>query len=160
MAKTPSNGSETLADRPRTPRFVKIILFLSLALNLVVAGLFVGLWADKGPPRRDGAPTGIAFMRALEPEDRRGLALDLRGMREADRAAQRREIARGLEILRSDPFEPEAFVSVLDAMAERGQTLRRMGQDALLARVAEMSPAERAAYADRLEARLASPKRR
>lgn len=160
MAKTTSNKSSTLSEGARTPRVVKVILFISLALNLVVVGLIAGLWADKGAPRRDGGPSGVAFMRALEPDDRRGLALELRGMRKGDRAAQRAEITRALEMLRSDPFEPAAFASILDAMTDRGQTLRRMGQDALLKRVAEMTAAERAAYADRLEARLSASKRR
>ncbi|SIT12310.1 Heavy-metal resistance [Roseivivax lentus] len=162
MAESPQTPRtpDTPRGQPRTPRLVKAVLFVSVALNLVIVGLIAGLWIDKGPPRRDGGPAGIAFLQALAPEDRRRLVLEFGQTRERGRGVVTPEATRALEVLRRTPFDSAAFAAALEAETARNAARRAAGQAALVARVAAMSEAERRAYADRLEVRLAGQKRR
>jgi uncharacterized membrane protein len=149
------------ADR-RTPTWVKVLLAVSLALNLLVAGVVVGARFGDGPHGHDGRPGPRGgfdpalgpFSRAL-PEPYRDRALDeLRaraGDARANRAALAGQVSEMLSLLRDEPFDAQAMGAVLDAQsavfAERGE----IGRDVVLEQIAAMSPAERAALADRLE---------
>jgi hypothetical protein len=53
--------------------------------------------------------------------------------------------------LRADPFQPERVRALLKRQSAAAARGREIGQDLLVARLAEMSAAERAAFADRLE---------
>jgi hypothetical protein len=62
--------------------------------------------------------------------------------------------------LRADPFDAEALRNVVANQGDRMAARLALGQDLILARIAAMTPAERAAFADRLERRLErGPKR-
>jgi len=65
-----------------------------------------------------------------------------------------RSFAEVLAIIRSDPFDPAALSALLEVQVERAEARRRMGQEALVAQLARMSPEARHAFADRLESRL------
>lgn len=138
---------------------LRIALGLSLALNLLVAGLVAGAVLRDGGPRErmvrdlDFGP----FTEALSPNDRDELrrdfvqrAPDLRGMRQAMQA----DLETFLAALRTEPFDPAALAQVL--ASQQGRMARRveLGQELLLDRLTAMDPAERAAFADRLERRL------
>lgn len=141
----------------RTPGWVRILLFLSLALNLavfgVVAGAIMKRHAPPGmAPPRDGATA--LYLRAL-PDDQRA-AFD-EGMRREggrfriDRATLRAEINATLDVLRADPFDAEAFSQ---RIADQRRTLSERvssGDRLLMERLVAMSPDERRAYADRLQ---------
>ena len=135
-----------------TPRAIKWVLFASLAVNLLILGAIVGLWINEGPPRRDRGPESFAFIRALEPADRRALGREMRA-RDLRRAA-RGNAADAVALLRADPFDRSAFETFLAGEAARRDRVRTIGQAALAARIAAMTAAERQAYADRLDAAL------
>lgn len=146
--------------RPGLPRGVRWLLFASLALNLLVAGLVFG--ALLGDDRRGGRPRPAElslgpFARALEPGDRREVLRslndrpDLRPPGREDWAAAFAEV---VAALRAEPFDQPRAATALAEQSGRVAEVERAVQEALLARLAAMTPAERTAFADRLEAEL------
>ena len=94
------------------PRWIKIALAVSVALNLAVAGLAAGAWLREGHSR--GMPRDMSFgpfTEALSDADRRELrrALGDRapGFREA-RQEMRADLTTLLATLRAEPFDPAA----------------------------------------------------
>lgn len=150
---------------PPGGRKLRIALAVSVALNLLIIGLVAGAALRDGGPRDrmvrdlDFGP----FTEALRPEDREGLrrdfirqAPDMRDMRRQ----MREDFATVLAALRAEPFDAEALRDVVANQGERMAARLALGQDLILARIAAMTPAERAAFADRLERRLErGPKR-
>lgn len=144
-------------DGPAAPRWMRILLVVSLALNLLVAGLLVGAALGEGGPGRGPRPAELALgplARALDEGDRRAILQDLhghpglQGLGRDRRNAGLREIAAAL---RADPFEPDRAKAALAAQAEEIAHAQSAVQDALIARLAAMSPEARRAFADRLE---------
>ncbi|MGR3461639.1 MAG: periplasmic heavy metal sensor [Roseovarius sp.] len=143
----------------------RIILIASLALNLVVVGAIGGwLWRHGTGPYRDRGPhsarlatLGGPLTFALDAEGRAAIAARLRkerGAHEARRAALRESFEALLTDLRMKPFDPARVTARLDA--QRVQVAERFaaGHAALVAHLAAMGDAERAAYADRLEEKV------
>jgi uncharacterized membrane protein len=141
-----------------TPRWVKLLLVVSLALNLAVAGLVAGVVLKSG----GGGPRGAQvrdlgfgpFSEALGAEDREALrrgfmerAPNLRELRQT----LREDGAEVLAALRAEPFDPARLAAVLAGQGERIAKRLALGQDLLAQRIAEMTPEARAAFADRLE---------
>lgn len=145
--------------QPGTSRLFRGILIVSLALNLVIVGLVAGAalsgrW-DKGPRGFDLAAGPVAA--ALLPEDRQAIRDSLR--REGSylrppRAQIMAQITEILESLRQDTFDSQALERFFEVTHQRGETLRRNAQDALIRQVISMTPQERLAFADRLEQEL------
>lgn len=142
--------AEQTDPKPRLSLTLRVIFALSLALNLLVVGLVAGVWWRGGPP--DGARIGgqaAALYRALPGEDRRALRAEMRGTIDRGRLRIRDPL---IAALKADPFDPAAVAAILvaqsDAQAQAQMRMRALWLD----RIAAMSPAERAAYADRLEA--------
>ena len=154
-----------LPSPPPGGRKLRIALAVSVALNLLILGLVAGaVLRDGGPHGRmvrdlDFGP----FTEALTPEDRDALrrdfirqAPDLRDMRRQ----MRDDFSTLLAALRAEPFDVEALRGVVANQGDRMAARLELGQDLMLARIAAMTPAERAAFADRLEQRLErGPKR-
>jgi len=155
------------------PRALRIVLFASLALNLLVVGAAVGI-AVNGPPGPPGGPRGSAgqdtalpYTRALDEDQRRDLRRQLRreitkdrqDMREV-RAALLAGYQEALALLRADTFDAAAMSTVLDRQAERGAQVRVRGQALLTEYLSGLSTEDRMAYADRLEAELEKVARR
>ncbi|WP_333815333.1 periplasmic heavy metal sensor [Tabrizicola sp.] len=140
---------------PATSRGVKIALALSLALNLGVAGLALGAWLGDGPHR--GMPRDMSFgpfSAALDAEDRRALRralMDRLGEFSTQREAARAEFAALLTALRADPFDAGAMKTALAALEARNAERLELGRSLIETRLIEMTPEERAAFADRLE---------
>jgi len=115
----------------------RIVLVISLALNLAVVGVVGGFMVrssgDKGPPRSFDVGLG-PIGRALDREDRRAIGAALRN------APQ----------LRADPFSEAALVVVLEVPATRVAAVRETAITALTNRIVGMSVADRHALADRL----------
>ena len=146
--------------RPGFSRGLRWLLIVSLALNLLVAGLVVGALARHGGPGGRPRPAELSlgpFARALEPEDRRAVLRslgdrpDLRPPGREERAAHFAEV---VAALRAEPFDQPRAAAALAEQSERVAAVEQAVQEALLARLAAMTPAERAAFADRLLAEL------
>jgi uncharacterized membrane protein len=160
MTDAPEPAAPT-APAARSPRWVKIVLLVSLTLNLGMAGLLAG--AAFRPGHGEGAdaalaPVGLRLFGAALPETaREGLRRDL-GERRAEMIAARRalraELGALLAALRAEPFDPAEAARALGAQREIAAAQIVLGQEALLARLAAMSPDERRRFADRIEAEL------
>ncbi len=149
MAETP--------DEPRTrraPMWMRVMLGVSLALNLAVIGIVVGAAARfGGPPPRGPAMMSYAmpYVLALPRADRRAV---LNRVRQAEvpggstRKARRAQYAQMIEMLRLSPFDPDAVRGVLDQQSTAARTVQTLAQEGWLERVTAMSDAERAAYAE------------
>ncbi|MDM7933394.1 periplasmic heavy metal sensor [Tabrizicola sp.] len=162
---TPPAPPTAPVPTPPTPsaRGLKIALAISVALNLAVAGMVAGAWLKDGPSR--GMPRDLSFgpfSEALSLEDRRALRKSLidraPGFRETRQAAQA-EFAALLDALRASPFDPGAVQSALAAIEARNAGRLELGRGLIEARIAQMSDADRLAFADRLEKGLRRTKR-
>lgn len=148
-------------NKPRSPKWVKVVLVISLAMNLAVAGLVLGTFA-RGDGLRDRVEHSIAlrslglgpFSRALSPEDRD----ELRGrvtrdgveLRE-ERRAVGRELRRIEQALRADPFDRAGVEAALARSRNLVVSLQEIGHTALLDQIETMSFEDRIALADSLE---------
>ncbi|WP_238367965.1 periplasmic heavy metal sensor [Mesobacterium pallidum] len=144
--------------------WLKAVLFASLALNLAVLGLVIGAVLHGPPggpdgPDRDRGTVGMAFpyTKAFPPEARDELRRDfgdrMRAERES-RGAREPTFPEVLVLLRAEPFDREAFDAVLQRQYARVAETQAVGRAVLIDRIAAMSAADRAAYADRLEEAL------
>lgn len=133
----------------------RIALALSVALNLGFVGLAAGAFLRGGPHDRmvrelDFGVFGAAFSREDRAELRRGFfdrAGDMRDMR----SAMRQDVAALLAVLRSEPLDRAALAEVLARQGRRMAERLELGQALVADRIAAMTPAERGAFADRLE---------
>lgn len=139
----------------RCPRWVKIALAVSLAVNLLIVGLVGGVafsGGKVGPLRVTDA--GGAYTQALTPKDRRAIgqaiARELQGQRK-DRASVLAEYQGMLDVLRAEPFDREAAAQVLLRQTRIFEQRRSASETALLDRLEGMTAAERAAFVERLE---------
>jgi uncharacterized membrane protein len=155
-------SQDSSPGRGRPGRGWRIVLIVSLALNLAVAGA-IGGWVLRhgiGPHGRDAphsarlANLGGPLTHALDAGGRAAIAARLRAQsaaHEARRAALREGFDALLGDLRAEPFDPARVAARLEA--QRAQVAGRFeaGHAALVAHLAQLSAPERAAYADRLE---------
>lgn len=161
------SAPEPKEQTARTRPWVRIALFASLALNLLVVGLVAGAVLSEG--RRDGGPDrrpaladlGFGpYVEALRPRDRMALARGLRresGAFRDNRAEVRAQFQEILAALRADPYDPAALEALVTAQQSKLAERQALGRGLLLERLEAMEPAARAAYADRLEALLRRP---
>ncbi|MCH2164001.1 MAG: periplasmic heavy metal sensor [Marinovum sp.] len=155
-----STSSPPTSPVSRVPLWVKLTLFGSLALNLVVVGLVAGMMSRGGPDGRSGGPGregATPFTQALDKDARRAISRDLkRSMRESAegreiRRMRREDHAAALAVLRAPDFDAEAFVATLERQAGLTTQLATKGAEALSRHLQEISFEERLSYADRVE---------
>ncbi len=145
---------------PPVRRWVRVLLVVSLGVNLLVAGAVVGAFLNGPPDRRSGASNAemtLPYTRALTEDDRRDVRRELRRTLFSDRdehGALAQSYVRAIEVLRAAPFDPEALTTVLEDQSNTARSRMVKGQQALIAVITGMTDADRAAYADRLEHEL------
>lgn len=159
------NMPPTATPSARKPRkWPRVLLAVSLTLNLLVLGLVIGAKAGghtergfdpRGPDR--GAIRDLGFgpvAGAFDRKDRRAIGRALRersGSFADNRKTLEGEFNQMLSVLRADPFDAGALAALMDGQSERmrhrGETLRVL----VLERISRMSPEERAGFADRIE---------
>lgn len=147
-------------DRARAPRWMRWALVVSLALNLAVMGMIAGAMLRHGGPGGPGARghdmAGGPLTRALAREDRRAIWTN---MQREGRAQGLRpgpnDMTALLDDLRRVPFDPARVATHLAAQRTAMQDRFTVGQRLLLEHLSTMSDADRAAYADRVEAAMA-----
>jgi len=139
--------------------WTKGLLVVSLAANLLVAGAVAGMFLSGGP--KGGSArfdlTVGPITRAMERTRRDAVRDALRGSG-AFRASNRREIRADMDVLieavRAEAFDSAAFRAAMSRQRVRLQA----GQDALIdavtAEIEDMSPQERATFADKLSEQL------
>lgn len=147
-----------MTARAGAPRWMKILLVVSLALNLLVVGMVAGFAIKGGPKWHDGPPGGAGAMhRALSEADR--VELKQRMIREfrsekGGRAAFRQEMDGLVTLLRAETFDAAAAAERMARLRDVFDGRVASAQGLLVDYWGEMSPADRAAYADRLEAEM------
>lgn len=151
--------AETLSDtKPRMSRKLKAVLIGSLAVNLLVAGLFVGAVVRHAGPSDARAHSDL-LVRVLDKEDRRAIGKAVKeaqgGGRWAFWAGQKAALNDVAAALRAEPYDSAAMQAALMRKSAHMNKTRDAAETAMLARFEMMSSAERAALAERLDAALA-----
>jgi len=141
--------------RPRTAVWVKVLLAVSLGINLAIAGFVAGI-ALRGPAPLRGEGPGMSYalpyVVALERETRRAVLGAVRNAEELpSRRARRAKFDEMLTALRAEPFDRGAVLDVLRAQADGVARVQTVAQTAWLEQVEAMSLEERRAYADAVE---------
>ncbi|WP_424965061.1 MULTISPECIES: periplasmic heavy metal sensor [unclassified Dinoroseobacter] len=134
------------------------LLYGSLALNLLVVGLVLGAVLGGGPRGPGGKPLSIdspfPLIRALD-DTRRDVLKEALDQHRAETSQGPRSRGRHtralLDSLRNAPFDPAEFEALLTTQAEAMSARNAVGRNALIGAIAQMSDAERVAYADRVE---------
>ena len=152
---------DRISPQPRGPsRLMRIVLVVSLGLNLMVAALVIsalvmhGRW---GPHHGPSGLAGGALTRALDRADRQALHNQMRQSYPASsdpRAEMRQTFHAFAALLRQDPFDASAAQALLEQHRSGFHARLELGQGLLITRLATMTAAERSAYADRLDEAL------
>ncbi|UZD91549.1 periplasmic heavy metal sensor [Cognatishimia activa] len=148
--------------QPRAPmrRSLRVLLFASLAANLIVVGLVAGaVFGNKkggDKPPRDADFMG-AYTRALPDQDRRAIGRAIRDHHRNSgitREQARKQFQEMLGLIRATPFDADAMRGRMLEQAKSSFDRRQAAQDIWLQRVEQMTDAERQDYADQIEAQL------
>ena len=146
--------------KPRSPRWMKALLGVSLAVNLCILGLVAGtlLRPDGGGERFSRSPGlgafGAPYILALPKQDRRAVFAAMRegSGEELPSRRMRQEMFRDvLTSLRASPFDLDTLENLVANQAAVSVSVQRRAQAAWLDVVAAMDDAERARYADAVE---------
>ena len=153
--QTPEKGSSVKL-------WVRMLLLVSLGLNVAIAGIALGAFyrfgapsSDKRPPRGD--EIAGTYTRALNSEDRRAIARQMRRQQRdvlPTRAEFRAQFQDVVAALRSEDFDAEVLADLFAQQRAFGMKRAELGHDLLLERLTLMSAEERAGFADRLEENL------
>ncbi len=145
--------------RAATAGWVKVVLALSLALNLAILGMMGGAFLRDGPRER-GMPRDLSFgpfNEALSREDRRALRsafMERAGEFREGRAAAQEEFRALLSALRAEPFDEAVLKAALGAIEKRNADRLAIGRELIEGRIFALSPEDRLAFADRLDKAL------
>ena len=149
-------------------RMLKICLVVSLAANLLVLGAVGGFFGsgrhkdvrlDSLSTRHEARPRGPAtslgpLVRAMEREDRRDLGRMIQKAQGRDRRMDRDLRAQMTAVLadalRTEPFEPRAVLAVLQDEAMMIEERQVIARQALLDKLASMTPKAREQLAQAL----------
>ncbi len=153
-------------DEPQEPkqpgrfRWSRLLLAVSLALNLLVFGAVAGAFLRHDREARTAPLQDLGFGpfgAALSNAERDRLSERLSGRSEdlrANREEIRQDFAAMLRALRAEPFAPADLRAALDRQRDRLAERQAIGQAVLLERIEAMDVEERRAFADRMERRL------
>lgn len=148
---------EPHTEKRRSPKWVKVLLALSLAVNLAIAGVVAGFVLRGGPKVGRGPDMGYAmpYVLALPRELRREVFGAVRRDEGVPSRRERREEYREMiAALRATPFDPGAVQVVLDRQSSGAVRVQGAAQAAWLNVVSGLSDAERVAYTERMEEQM------
>lgn len=159
---TEKTTPETAAPeiKPRR-RWIKVALLVSLVFNLLFVGLFVGAAAGRHRFIEHDGRSDARILQQLGPygralpEDRRHDMIQAMRPTKAESLRARQELRHGfrqiLTLLRTEPFEDEAYGRLLVEQQSLIENRISAGQAALMQQLRQMTPEERRTYADTLE---------
>ncbi|WP_293450824.1 periplasmic heavy metal sensor [Planktotalea sp.] len=159
---------DAVAKPAKPKKRFRILLGVSLALNLLVVGAVVGAMV-KGPSSSGrGGPPGTRevsapYVGAFDHATKRALRDEMRARlpdRRDAQAANRADYEAFVGVLRADTFDKEAAAGIIDTQFQRSGQFQRVGRALSIEKIDQMSLSERMAYADRLQKRLDDPKKR
>ncbi|WP_425043649.1 periplasmic heavy metal sensor [Primorskyibacter sp. S87] len=146
------------AKPPRMRLWLRILLGVSLALNLAVIGLAVGAMLRLGGPHGFRPPPRSAstfLFRELPDDHRAALWEEARSTHRKHSGRSGTQVKAVIEMLRQDSFDAEALRETARAQSAARQRGFLELQEIWIERVAAMTAEERVAYAARLEQALA-----
>lgn len=154
-----------MTDETKTRRMSKglrALLFGSLALNLAVVGIGLGVVlnrpdGDNRPPR--GRDYAFGYTGAFTQQQRDDFGAMLRGAFDKTRAREGgpdvlADYREALNLLREDPFDRAAFNDAVSRQDARAEARQARGRELMVGFIADFPPDARCAYADRLEHRI------
>lgn len=153
-------AGQPAGPRGKAGRGIRLALAVSVALNLAVAGLVVGMVWHGGPGGRGAMLRELGFgpfEGALRPEDReamRGLLRSHLGDMRAARLRMAEDMAAILVALRAEPFAPEALSAAMARQADHLAESLGFGSAVLRDHLLSLDDRARHAFADRIEDRL------
>lgn len=150
-----SDAPETQSPKGKGPRWIRVLLVLSLALNLAFVGVLGGAvyrakerWGGKAPPPPS---LSVTLFRAMDHETRRellrgaaGKHQNFRAQREADRQAL-------FDAMRKEPFDVTAVEQILEKQARQQAQFRNQVRKAWLEKLENMSDEDRERLLERFE---------
>lgn len=148
-------------QKTKMSRGLRWLLIGSVVLNVLFVGFFVaGAFAAKKVVGRFGPDVNgtFALVRALEREDRR--AIMTKGHDFKPPKPSRQSTDEFIALIAAEPFDADALREALYAAGQNLQSRGYAVSDALVARIAEMSQAERAVYIERIKEQRDKHKRR
>ncbi|GAA6190540.1 periplasmic heavy metal sensor [Phaeobacter sp. NW0010-22] len=134
--------------------WLRILLGVSLSLNLLVVGLAVGAVMRLGGPdgmRPPPSSLGSALFRAMPREHRSEMHQKFRDRRSDKGKAKIKDAQAVAALLRAVPFDAAALTEALKKQKQDRDAFFETLQVSWLERINLMSDAERSEYADRLE---------
>lgn len=137
------------------------VLIGSLGLNLLAAGVFGGaLLRQWGPGDHPPPPRNVAlgfWSEGLQRQDHEALrdrfrskGVDFKASWQGERSDRQALIT----ILRTEPFDAAAFVTLADSLQNRAVGRMTLTEDIVRGHIIDMTPEARQAFADRLEESL------
>jgi len=173
----PNMGAEVSPSKTR--RWPRVLLVISLTLNLLILGLIAGAWygnhrtgaVELSRGERDlsreerGAMRDLGFgpiAGALDRRDKRAIGRAFRartGSLSENRKTLAKEFQAMLAALRAEPFDPELLKDQLGTKFARQQERSEVLRGLLLERISQMSAEERRVFADRIERSVRRHKR-
>lgn len=149
----------------RIPRWIKLALIASLALNVLFFGAMAGAWWRGGghggfSGRGAGGTNIIGFIASLPSERRNELmqkSFALREQARALRVATRAAAQERANALLADPFDKQRFIDAQTRQVEADGKLRLLFRDIIAEAASSMSTRERRAFLSWREPRRGLP---
>src|SRR5262252_9796928 len=148
---TDAGSSQSRIER-RAPRWLLVVLFTSLAVNLVIVGSVAGaLWRHRGPPAWAGVviPNLLGYASTFAPDRRRQLweiTREERGRMRPFRREVRAAREETTKALSAEPFDRQQFLAAQSKQAEAENRARAAVQDLYLKIAESLTPEERRAF--------------
>lgn len=149
-----------MTDKPanKCPRWIRILLFVSLACNLAVIGIVAGHQLRDGRDNyshRMSPPNDFRLLASSMPDAHSKILKEAFRASRAEYSERRKALGQMrqnmIRILREDPFDPEAFTAVMTEQKGFWTELSTRSEGLLMERINAMSPAELAELADNIE---------
>jgi uncharacterized membrane protein len=138
----------------RAPRWLLVVLFTSLAVNLVIVGSVAGaVWRHRGPPAWSGVviPNLLGYASTFAP-DRRKQIWELTRDERSRMRPFRREVRAAREettkALAAEPFDRQQYLAAQSKQAEAENRARAAVQDLFLKIAESLTSEERQAFAN------------
>jgi len=139
--------------KPKSPRWMKITLAISLCLNLIVLGAVAGAFLSGGPQKHRkivGSDPVRGIYRSLPKEVRKSLRQNTR-VKGASRKERQEWVQKFVATLRAPGFDASQLETLFATRQERMISIATSGQDALIKAISDMSEQERHQLADDFE---------
>jgi len=146
-------GSSKAPVVRRAPRWLLVVLFASLAVNLVIVGSVAGaVWRHRGPPAWAGVviPNLLGYASTFPPERRRQIWELTRDERSRIRPFRREVRAAREETIKAlvaEPFDRQRFLAAQAKQAEAENRARVAVQDLYVKIADNLTADERQAFA-------------